>query len=625
VQSSLSTVDRSGAVTLSDARTLANDGFFETALDLAKRRSVACIRAGLSDDALRALDLAAEILCTLNQPLRAHAFTLEALEMAQTSRDAVLRQRARARGVLALLRLGEIDKAEIELRDIESPQRDADPLGLLVRAEVALATDEIREARELAERAFIAEIVGDLAYRARAKLILGVCAIREHAYKGALRPLLAAVGELQREPHAETFWQVHAALANVSHKLGRTEHASRYSGLAAGAAQRAADALSPALRERFLGNPTVQAALGAESERTGWSRVPPKVASLALAGEEPDGREALGPFLAAFRRLNEKRTSRDLVPVIVELMIELTSAQRGTIAIFDGDVCSEEVSRAERAQGFQPFEMSVARAVVRIVLETGRPFLADDIRTSPALDVRADRLLSVLCVPLRVKEKVVGAVYLDAPGASGAFEARDLEVAELLAHHGSVALENVHVHEHAIRDGLTLLFNQSHVEECLEREIVAARRDGRQCGVLMIDIDDFKGTNDGMGHAAGNDLLRALAPMLSGAVRSIDVVARIEARDSHAIVARYGGDEFEIVLPDTGPDGMAAVAARVLDAVRVKSFPHEEKKSNVTVSIGGACFPGDASTARELMERADVALYQAKQAGKNRYRAYSDA
>jgi diguanylate cyclase (GGDEF)-like protein len=283
------------------------------------------------------------------------------------------------------------------------------------------------------------------------------------------------------------------------------------------------------------------------------------------------------------------------------------------------------VSRAEQAQGFQPYEMSVAPAVLRIVRETGRPFLADDVRTSPALDVRADRLLSVLCVPLRAKEKVLGAVYLDTPGAAGAFEARDREVAEILADRGAVALENVLVHEHAIRDGLTLLYNQSHVEECLEREIAASRRHGRPCGVLMVDIDDFKRTNDGMGHAAGNALLRALAPMLNGVVRSLDVVARIEEKSPIAIVARYGGDEFEILLPDTGREGLSAVAGRILETVRVTSFPHEALTLSVTVSIGGAWFPQDAGSARELMQRADEALYQAKQAGKNRYHAYAGA
>src|SRR6185295_9051319 len=133
--------------------------------------------------------------------------------------------------------------------------------------------------------------------------------------------------------------------------------------------------------------------------------------------------------------------------------------------------------------------------------ETERSFTADDVRTSSAVDVRADHPLSVLCVPLRVNRVVVGAVYLDTPGSAGAFEPRDIEVAEILADHGAAAIENVLVRERAIRDGLTLLFNQSHIEQCLEREIVASRASGRSCGVLMVDIDDFKRKNDGLGHA----------------------------------------------------------------------------------------------------------------------------
>ena len=139
----------------------------------------------------------------------------------------------------------------------------------------------------------------------------------------------------------------------------------------------------------------------------------------------------------------------------------------------------------------------------------------------------------------------------------------------------------------------------------------------------MLDVDDFKRANDGMGHAAGSELLRTLATMLSTAVRSVDVVARIEDRDPIAVVGRYGGDEFEIVLPDTGAEGLAVVAERILEAMRSTSFPSGDSSCQVTVSIGGASFPGNATSARELMQRADDALYQAKQAGKNRYQAYA--
>lgn len=612
---------------LNDVRALLSDGTFEGALELATHRSVALVREGRREDAASALVLLAEILCTLNQPLRARAFAHEALDVARSCGDVGGQRAARAASVLALLRLGEIDQAESEqlasLRELGGLPPEVGPLPMLVGAEVALATDKIREGRALAEGALLsATAAGDTVSRTRASLMLGICAIRDHAYKAALRVLSAALVDLEISPHAETFWQVHAALACVSGNLGRARLAAQHRALAASSAQRAADALSADLRAHFLGNPTVRWAIDGEAARSGWSQFPPALHP-ALAHPDPGDAHAFGPVVAAFRTLSAKRNLRELLPSVVESMMDLCGARRGTIALFDARSRREEVSRADQAQSFQPFEMGVTRTVLGIVRETGLPFTSDDVRLCSVLDVRADRLLSVLCVPLRIDQRVLGAVYLDSPGVFGAFERRDVEVAEILAHHAALTLDNVLVHEHAIRDGLTLLYNQSHVEECLEREIAASAEHGRPCGVLMLDIDDFKRTNDGMGHAAGSDLLRALAPMLSSAVRSLDVVARIEERDPIAVVARYGGDEFEIVLPETGPEGLAVVAGRILEAMRVTSFPCEERRINVSVSIGGASFPGDAGSARELMQRADEALYRAKQAGKNRYQAYS--
>jgi tetratricopeptide (TPR) repeat protein len=267
-----------GAI-LDDVRALASNGELDRALQLAKQRSAEFIRSGLHDAASGALELAAETLCTLNQPLRSHAFAQEALKTAQVSGNVALQRRARASAARALLRLGEIDKAEAELGQLGPPDHDTDSVALLVRAEVALAMDKIQEARALAERALRGETAGDAVGRARAQLILGICASREHAYKAALRPLTAAVGELQLAPHAETFWQVHAALAGASLKLGRRDHASHYGALAAASAQRVVDALSADLRKPFLCSPTVQAALGAASGRTGWSVVPREMAS----------------------------------------------------------------------------------------------------------------------------------------------------------------------------------------------------------------------------------------------------------------------------------------------------------------------------------------------------------
>src|SRR6185295_13907189 len=136
---------------------------------------------------------------------------------------------------------------------------------------------------------------GSVAEKARASLILGVCAVRDRAYKAAFRLLSAAEADLRISPHAETFWQVQAALASVSGKLGRAELGSEHAALAATSAQRAADALSPELRDRFLGNPTVQAAIGSSSGRSGWSRFPRGVRSSLAPSREGAPPHPLGP------------------------------------------------------------------------------------------------------------------------------------------------------------------------------------------------------------------------------------------------------------------------------------------------------------------------------------------
>ena len=97
-----------------------------------------------------------------------------------------------------------------------------------------------------------------------------------------------------------------------------------------------------------------------------------------------------------------------------------------------------------------------------------------------------------------------------------------------------------------------------------------------------------------------------------------DLVARIQERDAAAIVARYGGDEFEIILPDTPRDGVHRAGERILDAVRKEEFSYGGKPVRLSLSIGAAVCPDDAAGSRELLLKADEALYAAKRAGKNR-------
>jgi len=151
----------------------------------------------------------------------------------------------------------------------------------------------------------------------------------------------------------------------------------------------------------------------------------------------------------------------------------------------------------------------------------------------------------------------------------------------------------------AVRDGLTGLFNRRYFNELINIEINRLKRVPAALSLLMLDIDDFKNYNDKKGHLAGDSMLKSAAEVFNNCVRAVD------------IVCRYGGEEFIIMLPQTGKSGAQIIAERL----RVQCGLYLP----TTVSIGIASLPEDAKTVEELIQKADDALYQAKRSGKNKW------
>ncbi|MDP3143478.1 MAG: diguanylate cyclase [Candidatus Omnitrophota bacterium] len=162
----------------------------------------------------------------------------------------------------------------------------------------------------------------------------------------------------------------------------------------------------------------------------------------------------------------------------------------------------------------------------------------------------------------------------------------------------SEANQKEYYRELSILDGLTGLYNHRYFHEVLTREISRAKRYPQEFSLLMMDIDGFKNYNDQRGHLQGDDLLKQIARVFSQSIRCVDMVFR------------YGGEEFVILLPQTPGDGAAAVASRIINLIG--------QKTSVTISIGVATFPQDATTKDSLIDCADKALYQAKVQGKAR-------
>ncbi|MGD2269970.1 MAG: response regulator [Desulfobacterales bacterium] len=161
---------------------------------------------------------------------------------------------------------------------------------------------------------------------------------------------------------------------------------------------------------------------------------------------------------------------------------------------------------------------------------------------------------------------------------------------------------------YAITDRRTGLHNHGYFEHMLETEIKRSLRQKHPVSLLMMDIDDFKQYNDTLGHLAGDEILGELGKLIKRNIREVD------------LGARYGGEEFAIILPYTDKAGARIVAERIIKMINAHPFRPELRLSskNLTVSIGIASFSSDANSARDLVQKADKALYAAKEQGKNR-------
>nr|HMN61199.1 sensor domain-containing diguanylate cyclase [Anaerolinea sp.] len=242
--------------------------------------------------------------------------------------------------------------------------------------------------------------------------------------------------------------------------------------------------------------------------------------------------------------------------------------------------------------------------------ESGEPCLIDDLTQYNWRHVTDDAWARCyLGAPIRVEGKTVGFLSLMA-ARPGFFTAEQAERLMAFANQTAVALQKVRLieslHRLATTDALTGLANRRHLLERAEREFEHARRYFEPISALMLDIDHFKQVNDTYGHAAGDEVLRTVAEVCAAALRKVDVIGR------------YGGEEFAALLPETRLHDAATVAERLALAVSDLPFDIQGRLLHVTVSVGVAEAQGPGDTLARLIDRADQAMYRAKQAGRNR-------
>jgi diguanylate cyclase (GGDEF)-like protein len=192
------------------------------------------------------------------------------------------------------------------------------------------------------------------------------------------------------------------------------------------------------------------------------------------------------------------------------------------------------------------------------------------------------------------------------------FNPQRLELLNVVSDFMSMAFENARLYSIAITDELTLLFTTRHFRHCIDRELSEFEKHGQKFALLMLDIDNFKRVNDTSGHLAGDAVLKEVAQCMLHSIRDND------------LVFRYGGEEFVVILPATDAKGGVLVAERIKKTVEDFIFDKGTNNLKITVSIGVSACPVNANTARALMASADLALYKAKETGKNRVVASQD-
>lgn len=258
--------------------------------------------------------------------------------------------------------------------------------------------------------------------------------------------------------------------------------------------------------------------------------------------------------------------------------------------------------------------------ILALTILEGMPFEITTSEAKSLVDPEIQRTLNTdffVTVPLRTKDKVLGAILVDNIFNKKPITKSDMRMLTMFANHAGLAIENSRLYEETVylssTDWLTKLWNYGKFQEHLTVEMGRAKNNDSRVSLVMVDVDNFKNYNDTFGHLKGDEALKQIASVLQNRSRKCDVVAR------------YGGEEFGIIMPNTSKENARLFSERLRNEVE-RLFAEETAlppDKRLTISCGIAACPDDANTKDELIARADIALYEAKHSGKNRTCLYS--
>jgi len=333
------------------------------------------------------------------------------------------------------------------------------------------------------------------------------------------------------------------------------------------------------------------------------------LAQRALVAENVRLRDTL-TTLESCRTLMRCLDAGELYSVALDLLLHSLERSRGLAMFRRGAV---PLSDGVAFRGFAEGDTSR----IREALIGEKPIDIDSVQTAAVVEESelhaALRSVAIdvgptLVVPLRGRETEAGLLWICSDGRD--FGPAEVERADMIAGHAQLALANAerynHAKERAFIDDVTEAYNARYLLQATEHEIQRAERYGRKLSVLFLDLDRFKLVNDSHGHLVGSQVLRQLSEILAGCIRQVDTLAR------------YGGDEFTILLTDTEHEVGLSVAERIRATVADTRFEGDRGDAiHLEISIGVATYPDHGEQREGLLDAADKAMYLAKAHGRN--------
>lgn len=317
----------------------------------------------------------------------------------------------------------------------------------------------------------------------------------------------------------------------------------------------------------------------------------------------------------------------DLYRKILDMSSELLTATSGSLMLLNETAGTLEIAAARGMTTSLAKTMSVSfgEGIAGKVAKNGFPMLVSDIerdsRTAASNRPRF-KTKSFVCLPLETKERLIGVLNLADKSGGSSFTEADLNLVQTFTRHAVLMIDRAALLEKAgqfeqlsITDPLTGLYNRRFLEDRLQEELSRSERQQQTFCLIMADLDSFKIYNDICGHLAGDNALKKVAGLMRRTARDMD------------IVMRYGGEEFCLILPTTGKKESLFIGERIRRTIEAETFPGEchLPLNRLTISLGVAAFPLDGTTANELIHAADLALYHAKELGRNRLILYEPA